>query len=96
MCRYVTARQAAVRQYAVMFEACGVCGRGPLHRLGCPLLTKVTGVAALFFAAVTVVLVGISIAGGPRGKIAVSVGVAAFFGIYWAASRLKSTPSGRT
>lgn len=47
-----------IRQDPVVFEACSVCRRGPMHRLGCPVLTRVTGVAAVFFAVVTAVLDG--------------------------------------
>lgn len=82
----------ATRQYPAVFDPCRVCGRGPLHRLGCPVLTRVTFMAGAFFAVLSVVLAALRIAGGPSGNVALSLGLTAFFSIYWAASRSKATP----
>lgn len=89
----VVTRPLVVRQYPAVFAACDVCARGPLHRLGCPVLSRVTSVAAGIFAAVTSVIVVLWMVGGPVGNLALSFGLTVFFAAYWAISQAKGRRS---
>lgn len=74
-----------------LIEACSVCGGWPLHRLGCPLLTRIALVTAIFFGGVTIALMIVALAGGSRGNLWLGVALTAFFGLYWWLSRSRAS-----
>jgi hypothetical protein len=77
-------------------ESCRVCGGAPFHRLGCPLLNRITFGVAVFFGAVTLALIVSWLLGGPVGNAALGLLLTAFFGVYSFLSRRRSAIDGQT
>lgn len=75
-------------------DACRACGYKPLHKLGCPVLTKVAATVTVFFGAVTAALVVWAVLGGPVGNIALGLVLTAFFAGYWYASSRRAAARG--
>ena len=84
VCRHLRIGRRRTRQdQGVAFvEPCSQCGRAPIHRLGCPVLTRVTAVATVFFGIVTLILIVVWAAGGPIGNITLAALITAFFAGY--------------
>lgn len=72
-----------------LIEACAVCRGKPLHRLGCPVLTRVTLVVATFFGVLTAMSIVSSLLDGPTPDTRLEIGITAFFAIYGIASLLR-------
>lgn len=79
----------------VFRESCRVCCGAPFHRLGCPFLNRITFGTAVFFGAVTVVLIVMWLLGGPVGNVVLALLLTAFFAGYSFLSRRRSVSDGQ-